>query len=210
MRQAKLYSASAARNAGAISDGFAVLCRTDARVLEIASGTGEHAARLCADHAGLRCRPSDPDEASRRSVDARAAEVPGGRMRRALALDMTEPGWWRAADGPYDALFCANMIHIAPPEATEGLFRGAGALLSEGGGEAGLSGAVLLYGPFSRRGAMAPSNHRFDASLKSRDPAWGVRDLDDFVQPAAARFGFALAQVREMPANNLMVRFEPN
>ena len=205
MRQDKLYSAAAARNAGPISDAFAALCPADARVLEIASGTGEHGAHLCADHPRLRWQPSDPDEASRRSIDAHAAELPDGQMRPALALDVTEPGWWQAAGGPYDALFCANMIHIAPPHATEGLFRGAGALLS--GNEAG---SVLLYGPFSRRGVMAQSNHRFDASLKARDPAWGVRDLDDFVQPAAARFGFALTDVREMPANNLMVRFAPN
>ena len=200
----KLYSAAAARNAGPVSDGLAALFGTEGAVLEIASGTGEHAARLCADHPGLRWQPSDPDDASRRSADARAAELPGGQMLPALALDVTAPGWWQAAGGPYDAVFCANMIHIAPPEATEGLFRGAGAVLTAD------DAAVLLYGPFSRRGAMAPSNHRFDASLKARDPAWGVRDLDDIVQPAAARFGFALGAVREMPANNLMVRFERN
>ena len=200
---ARLFSPSVHRNAPAIAAAWGRLLPTSGRVLEVASGTGEHAARLCEAHPGLSWQPSDPDPASRRSIEAWSGTVPGGRVAAPLDLDVTSEGWWRAAGGPYDALFCANMIHIAPASAAEGLLRGAAALLA---GE----GALALYGPFSRRGAMAPSNHRFDAALKAKDPAFGVRDLDDEVQPLAARFGLTLARMREMPANNLMVVFEPN
>ena len=203
----RLYSPSAARNAEAIAAAWADLLPPSGRVLEIASGTGEHAVRLCTAFPGLDWQPSDPDEGSRRSAAAWARTLPKGRIAAPLALDVTGPGWWRAAGGPYPVVYCANMIHIAPWAAAEGLFEGAAALL-RGGMEP--EGALCLYGPFSRRGAMAESNRRFDASLKARDPAWGVRDLDDAVQPLAARFGLALTRVREMPANNLMVLFEPN
>ena len=204
---ARLSSASVARNAGPIAEGWGALLPVSGRVLEVASGTGEHAVRLTTAMPGLRWRPSDPDATSRRSQAAWAAAAPDGAVLDPLALDATEDGWWDAAGGPYDVLFCANMIHIAPWAATEGLMRGAGALL----GRTDHPGrALALYGPFSRRGAMANSNHRFDAALKARDPAFGVRDLDDRVQPLAARFGLALRDVHEMPANNLFVVFAPN
>ena len=201
---ARRYSPSAARNRAAIVQAWREALPTEARVLEIGSGTGEHAAALCAAFPGLRWQPSDPDPGSRDSQDAWAGEAPG-RIAPALDLDVTVPGWASAVPSPADLVFSANMIHIAPFEACEGLFRGAGEALS--GAEDGL---VVLYGPFSRRGAMAPSNAAFSASLRARDPAWGVRDLDDQVQPLAARFGFALAGVRDMPANNLLVVFERN
>lgn len=208
-RSDRLYSPSVARNAGAIVDAWPRLLPSSGTVLEVASGTGEHAARLCAAFTGLDWYPSDPDAPSRASIASWARTVPGGRMRAPLDLDVTAFGWWDAAPAA-DGVFCANMVHIAPPAAAEGLLRGAAIVLrrQEVGTEP--TGALALYGPFSRRGVMAPSNHRFDASLKARDPAFGVRDLDDDLQPLAARFGLALTRVEEMPANNLFVAFEPN
>ena len=205
----KLYSPSAARNAGPLAAALGPLLPRSSRVLEVASGTGEHAARLCASRPDVIWQPSDPDAASRASIAAWAEDVPGSGVLSPLDLDVTALGWAAAAGGPYDLLFCANMIHIAPWAATEGLFREAGRALGSPDAPSA-TGRVALYGPFSRRGAMVDSNRAFDASLKARDPAWGVRDLDDAVQPLAARCGWALARVTEMPANNLFVVFEPN
>ena len=209
---ARRYSPSAARNRAAIVQAWREALPTEARVLEVGAGTGEHAAALCAAFPGLRWQPSDPDPDSRASQDAWAGEAPG-RIAPALDLDVTTPDWGDAVPSPVDVVFSANMIHIAPIAACEGLFRGAGAVLPETGrgtGPGAELGLVALYGPFSRRGAMAPGNAAFTASLRARDPAWGVRDLDDQVQPLAARFGFALTRVREMPANNAFVVFERN
>jgi hypothetical protein len=197
----RLYSPSAARNKDPIAQVFGRTMPKEGLILEIASGTGEHGAHLCAAFPSLRWQPSDPDPASRASQAGWAQTVPDGRMRQPLALDVTEPGWWEALSEPPSGMVCINMIHIAPPAAMEGLFTGAGALLAPGQ-------RLFLYGPFSRRGAMAPGNQSFDASLKSRDPSWGVRDLDDQVQPLAARFALHLQEVAEMPANNLSVVFE--
>ena len=201
----RLFSPSSSRNKAPIADAFADLGLTSGAILEIASGTGEHAAHLCARYAGLVWQPSDPDEASRRSAASWAQTVPDGRVRALLALDVCDPAWWRHVPEAPDAVFCANMIHIAPWAAAEGLVRGAAALLGGGGG-----GSLVLYGPFSRRGAMTEGNRRFDASLRARDPAYGVRDLDDQVQPLAARHGLALARIIDMPTGNLTVLFEPN
>ena len=201
----RLYSAAAARNADAIRTAWAETLPVRGAVLEVASGTGQHASHLCAAFPGLAWRPSDPDADSRASITERAGDVEGGRLAAPLALDVTEPGWWQGIERP-DVLYCANMIHIAPWAAAEGLFRGAGALLTD----AERPGTLAIYGPFSRRGAMADGNACFHASLRERDPAWGVRDLDDDVQPLAARFGLALTSVRAMPANNLFVLFAPN
>ena len=200
---ARRYSPSAGRNRAAIIEAWGDLLPTTAHVLEVGSGTGEHAAALCGAYPGLTWQPSDPDAASRASQDAWARDVPGERVRASLDLDAAAPGWtMRVGETPH-VLFSANVIHIAPFAVCEGLFAGAGALLPEGG-------RVALYGPFSRRGVMADSNAAFSDSLRARDPAWGVRDLDDAVQPLAARFGFALAAVRAMPANNAFVLFERN
>ena len=204
----RLCSPSAARNAGPITEALRSVLAPSARVLEIASGTGEHGVRIVQGLPGLTWQPSDPDPASRRSQAAWASALPAAAIRPPLALDVTQDGWWQAAGGPYDALFCANMVHIAPWAAAEGLMRGAAALLAQGGPGPEPTGTLALYGPFSRRGAMADSNASFHASLRARDPAWGLRDLDDQVQPVAARFGLALTSIREMPTNNLFVTFE--
>ena len=168
-------------------------------VLEVASGTGEHAAHFAAALPHLVFRPSDHDPGARASIDAWAAGARLPNLRAALALDVCAPDWERAARGA-DAVLCVNMVHIAPWAATVGLMRGAAALLPAGG-------ALCLYGPFRRDGRhTAPSNEAFDADLRASDPAWGVRDLEAVADEAAAR-GFAAPVVEEMPANNLFVAF---
>ena len=168
-------------------------------VLEVASGTGEHAAHFASALPGLAFQPSDPDAGARASIDAwaKAARLPN--LRPAIALDAAAPGWERAV-GAADAVLCVNMVHIAPWAATEGLMRGAGRLLPAGG-------ALCLYGPFKRGGRhTAPSNAAFDADLRASDPDWGVRDMEAVAAEAEAR-GFAAPVVEEMPANNLFVVF---
>ena len=168
-------------------------------VLEVASGTGEHAAHFAAALPLLAFRPSDPDPGARASIDAWAVDARLPNLRAALALDVSAPGWERAA-GEADAVLCINMVHIAPWAATVGMMRGAARLLPEGG-------VLCLYGPFRREGRhTAPSNAAFDADLRASDPAWGVRDLEAVAAEAAAN-GFAAPMVEEMPANNLFVAF---
>jgi hypothetical protein len=169
-------------------------------VLEIASGTGEHAVWLAAKLPGLLIQPSDPDPDNRASIAAWAGFTGVPNVRRPLAIDVTAPGWEAGEGVPPDpaAILCINMLHISPWAATLGLMRGAGALLPPGG-------MLYLYGAYKRGGAhTAPSNASFDQSLRARDPDWGVRDLEA-VTGAAERAGLAPESVIEMPANNLSV-----
>ena len=160
-------------------------------VLEVASGSGEHALAIAQGFPGLTIQPSDPHPEARASIDAWGRGQ--GNMRAALALDAAAP--WPAMAA--QAVLCINMIHIAPWAATLGLLRGAAASLPP-------SGLLYLYGPYRVAGAMVPSNAEFDASLRERDAAWGIRDLEAV---AAAAEGFGPPEVIEMPANNLSVVF---
>lgn len=194
------YAPAAARNRDAILAVLPAYLPETGTVLEVASGTGEHAVHF-ATHLGegLTWLPSDGDPDAVPGIDAHAAAAGCARIGPARALDVCRPDW--QADIAFDAIFCANMIHIAPFAALEGLLRGAGAGLPPGG-------PLMLYGPFRRDGAhTAPSNAEFDRSLKERDPRWGVRDLEGEVVPHAARAGLRLAAVEAMPANNLIVVF---
>ena len=168
-------------------------------VLEIASGTGEHAVWFAANLPGIAIQPSDPDDEHRASIAAWTAFTGVSNVRAPLALDVTAPAW--EADGGVPAIaaiLCINMIHISPWAATLGLMRGAGTLLPPGG-------VLYLYGAYKRGGAhTAPSNASFDASLRAREPAWGVRDLEA-VTAAATNAGLAPESVIQMPANNLSV-----
>jgi len=194
-QQARLSSPSAARNKAVIAAALADILPDGARVLEIASGTGEHALACVTARPDLAWTPSEPDPESRASVDAWAEDA-GGRIAPCLDLPTTHEDW-SAALGPFEAVFCANMIHIAPWRAAEGMFEGAAQCVSD-------DGLVCLYGPFQEGEATAPSNLEFDASLKARDPRWGVRALTD-VDALAERCGFRREARREMPANNLLV-----
>jgi len=194
---ARMSSPSAGRNSAAISQTLARLLPDGAHVLEIASGTGEHALACVRARPDLLWRPSEPDPGSRASVDGWALDS-GGRMLECLEIDVAAPDWETALD-PCDAVFCANMIHITPWEAAEGLFRGAGALLKP-------DGALHLYGPFKEGAATAPSNLDFDVSLKSRDPRWGVRDIEA-VDALGRKNGLSRAGRIAMPANNLVLTY---
>jgi SAM-dependent methyltransferase len=171
---------------------------SDAQVLEIASGAGEHAVFFAEAMPQVRWRPSDPDGDARASIAAwrAAAELPN--LAAPIALDAADPATWPTA--PVDAVVCINMLHISPWAAAEGLMAGAGRLLGPGG-------QLILYGPYVETDwPTAPSNLAFDESLRSRDPAWGLRRLDDVVA-LAARHDLRLAERIEMPANNLTLVF---
>jgi hypothetical protein len=185
------FAPAAARNRDAILAVLRDVLPARGTVLEVASGSGEHAIHFAAAFPGLVFQPSDPDADARASIDAWAAGAPN--VRPAIALDAAAA--WPALRA--DVVLCINMIHIAPWAACEGLVRGAAAL----------DAMLVLYGPFRRGGRhTAPSNAEFDASLRARDPAWGVRDIDAVAALAAAA-GFAAPEVTEMPANNLTVVF---
>ena len=198
MSGARLTSPSTARNTAPILAVLKAHMPVRGRVLEVACGTGEHALAFSTALPGLAWTPSDPDEAAVASAEAWRADGPDN-LQPALRLDATDPTTW--PDGPFEAMFCANMIHISPWAATEGLMRLAGQVLLNPGG------LLVTYGPYRETDVeTAPSNLAFDESLKDRDPAWGLRDRDDVVQ-AALDQGLALARRVEMPANNLMLLF---
>jgi len=186
-------SPSVARNRDALLDALRGVLPKAGMVLEAASGTGEHVVHLASAMPGLTWQPSDPSAEARASIDAWAEGA--SNIRPALALDAIAWPWPIAVA---DALLCVNMIHIAPWGACLGLLRGAWVILPSGA-------PLILYGPFLRAGVeTAPGNLEFDASLRERDPAWGIRALEDV---AAAADGFTLDRAIEMPANNLTVVF---
>jgi SAM-dependent methyltransferase len=166
-------------------------------VLEIASGTGQHVVHFARTLPGLTWQPSEPDAQMRPSIAGWLAETGLANVVPPLDLDVCRPEW--PLDHA-DAVVCINMIHISPWEATEQLLAGCGRILPPGG-------VLYLYGPYRRGGRhTAPSNEAFDASLRQRNPQWGVRDLETVVE-AANQHGLALSEVVEMPANNLSVVF---
>lgn len=168
-------------------------------VLEVASGSGEHAAHFAPSLPHLVWQPSDPEPRHRDSITAWATRAAVPNLRPPLDLD-TCTGEWPAAVAAVDAVVCINMIHIAPWDACAGLMRGAGNILGPGG-------VLFLYGPFKEGGRhTAPSNAAFDESLRGQDPGWGVRDLGAVAAEAAVH-GMALVETVEMPANNLSVVF---
>ena len=197
-----IFAPAAARNREPIFDVLTRFVREGDHVLEIASGSGEHAIYLAQRLPVASWQPTDPDETSRASIDAWTAHAGADRVRPAIALDVTRQPW--PVDRA-DVVLCINMIHIAPWEACLGLLDGAANILGASSRSRPGSGILALYGPYRRGGAhTAPSNAAFDESLRSRNPAWGVRDLETVVEEAAAR-GFTLEDVVEMPANNLTV-----
>ncbi len=175
----------------------AACCRRKGLVLEVASGSGEHAAYFAAKLPALDWQPTDPDAQALASISAHCADAGLPNLLAPLHLDVTAAQW--PVDRA-DAVICCNMIHIAPWAACEGLIAGAARVLPAGG-------LLYLYGPYKIGGQhTAPSNQAFDEQLRARNPAWGIRDLDD-VTALAARHGFVLAETVPMPANNLSVIF---
>jgi len=166
-------------------------------VLEIASGTGEHAVYLAGLFPGLTWQPTDPDPEALTSIAAWTSEFALPNVRTPLPLDAAADDW--PVDRA-DARLCINMVHISPWTATEGLMRGAGRLLAPGA-------PLILYGPYLQADVpTAPSNLDFDAWLKARDPAFGLRSVEN-VAAEAEKNGLSLERIVPMPANNLILRF---
>ena len=191
-------SPSTLRNREPILEVLRPRMPTHARVLEIAAGAGEHAVFFARALPGVSWRPSDPDAGARASIAAwrDAADLPN--LEAPVALDAADPASW--PDAAVDTMVCINRIHISPWAAAEGVMAGAGRLLPTGG-------QLFVYGPFVEADvATAPSNLAFDGSLRARDPAWGLRRLDD-VTALASRHGLRLAERIAMPANNLTLVF---
>ncbi len=195
-----LSSAATARNTAPILGALAAYLTPTSRVLEVASGAGEHAVAAVEAWPGLHWTPSDPSEAARTSIAAwTAARNLSGRIAPPLLVDVTRPDTWPA--GPFDCVLAINMVHISPWEATLGLARLAGRILVKP------SGIVALYGPYLEAEIpLADSNAAFDADLRRRNPAWGLRDRQRVTEAFAAD-GLMLAERIEMPANNLMLVF---
>lgn len=194
---AKRHAPATARNRDAIVEVLADWLPPSGTILEVASGSGEHVVHFAAAFPHLLWQPSDPDPAGFASIAAWSAEAGLPNIASPLALDAAAPDWpvERA-----DAILCINMVHISPWAATLGLFAGAARLLAPGA-------PLILYGPYVEPGVpTVESNQAFDASLRARDPAWGLRDTDA-ARAAATAAGFAFAERRAMPANNLMLLF---
>jgi len=185
------------RNKHAILDVLRRVLPEQGRLLEIASGSGQHAAFFASELPGLRVQPSDLDDDNLRSIEAWVAEARSDNLLPPLRIDVTQADW---GIEPVHAIFNANMIHIAPFVCCEGLLSGAARYLLP-------QGVLVMYGPFRLHGAhTAPSNEQFDAGLRARDPRWGVRDLEAVVELAAAH-GLTFVECVAMPANNQTVVF---
>jgi SAM-dependent methyltransferase len=194
----RLVSPSADRNKGPILSVLERVLPKSGRVLEIASGTGQHAVHFARALTVLQWQPSDPDAEARRSIAAWRAQERLANLCQPLALDVHDVPWPVTA---FDAVVCINMIHISPWTTTTSLVAGAKLALREGG-------LLYLYGPYQMHGVhTAPSNEAFDRSLRAQNPQWGVRDLDR-VMDVADEEGFDLAETLLMPANNLSVIFK--
>ncbi len=196
------------RNREPILEVLARWLTQPARVLEIASGTGQHVAFFATRLSHLVWQPSDRVEEGARaegmppelaSIDAWRKEAACDNLLPPIALDAASPEW-PVEPGSFDVLFNANMIHIAPWSVAVGLMAGAGRALESGG-------LLFLYGPFKVDGQQtSESNEAFDQSLRSRDPAWGIRELAD-VKVLAEKAGLDWVETNEMPANNKLLVF---
>ena len=175
-------------------------------VVEAGSGTGQHVVHFARHTPDMVWWPSDLNEKHLRSIEAWRAHSGLSNIRPPLRIDLSDAAWCDAMhdhSGPQNllAVFCANVIHIAPWRVAEGLFAGAGRYLRA-------DGRLFLYGPFKRGGKhTAVSNAVFDTSLRERDPEWGVRDVEA-LERLAADAGLALVATAEMPANNLILAFD--
>ena len=175
-------------------------------VVEAGSGTGQHVVHFARHTPDIVWWPSDLNEKHLRSIEAWRARSGLSNIRPPLRIDLSDAAWCDAMhdhSGPQNllAVFCANVVHIAPWRVAEGLFAGAGRYLRA-------DGRLFLYGPFKRGGKhTAVSNAVFDTSLRERDPEWGVRDVEA-LERLAADAGLALVATAEMPANNLILAFE--
>jgi len=196
-KDVKRNAPAAARNVVPIGDVLADWMPARGVVLEVASGTGEHALAFARRFPHLCWQPSDPDPEALSSIAAWQAEGPSN-LRTPIYLNVCAPEWPVEAA---DAILCTNMVHISPWEASIGLLDGAARLLGNGA-------PLILYGPWLQADVpTAPSNKAFDISLRDRDPRWGLRLVEDFAAEASLR-GLVLTARQPMPSNNLMLHFE--
>jgi SAM-dependent methyltransferase len=191
------FSPAAERNRGPILAALRTLLPAQAHVLEIAAGTGQHAEHFAAAEPGWRWQPTEANADALSAIAARTAALPN--VAAPIVLDVLH--WPSRPELPaFDAVYCANLLHIAPWAACPALMQGAARLLKPGG-------LLAIYGPFVLDDQpTAPSNLAFDADLRGRNPAWGLRRLADVAQQAEAA-GMALAQRIALPANNLLLAF---
>jgi hypothetical protein len=193
----KWFFDAAERNKGPILDVLTRVLPRRGVVLELASGTGQHVIHFAKALPGLTWQPSDPDAELRESIALRVRDEHLVNVMPPIDLDVIRRPWPLQTA---DALVCINLIHVAPWSATLALFEGAKALLAE-------QHVLLLYGPYRRYGRhTSESNARFDSDLRAHNPEWGLRDLES-VSEIAGRAGFVLAEIIEMPANNLSLVF---
>ncbi|WP_164115026.1 DUF938 domain-containing protein [Sphingorhabdus sp. Alg239-R122] len=190
--EAKKHAPATLRNRDAIAAVLRTVLPNDGLVLEIASGSGEHAVHFARAFAHLRFQPSDASAEACRSIAAWVEEANVANILPPVQLDVMQHDWPVAKT---NAILCINMVHISPWPASEALFRGSAAILEKGA-------PLFLYGPYiSSEIITAPSNRAFDQSLKVRNPDWGLRDIAD-VDRLAARYGFVREAKMTMPANN--------
>ena len=175
-------------------------------VLEAGSGTGQHVVHFATHTPDITWWPSDLNERHLKSIEAWRAHTALPNIRPPLRVDLSDPAWcpqMHDGSGPGEllAVFCANVIHIAPWRVAEGLFAGAARYLRS-------DGRLFLYGPFKRDGKhTAMSNAVFDTSLRQQDAEWGVRDIAE-VEKLAAGVGLVLVETVQMPANNMILAFQ--
>lgn len=191
----KRHAPAAARNREPIAAVLTEELPASGLVLEVASGTGEHAVHFARTFPALAWQPSDPDAEARASIAAWLEEAELPNLRTPLALDAAAPEW---PIDRADAVLCINMVHISPIAAAEGLLAGAARLLER-------DAPLILYGPFLEADVdTAPSNLAFDASLRARDARWGLRSVE-WLDELAASNGFRRTRRVAMPANNLVL-----
>lgn len=195
------YAPATQRNREPILEILTKVLLPGSNVLEIASGTGEHAVFFASQLKSCHWTPSDINPTSWESIAAWKHASDVDNLDLPLSIDVTQENWLQQVKGKkIDAIVNINMLHISPWLACLGLMEGAGEILAPGG-------ILYLYGPYKRNGEhTAPSNDSFDRSLRDRNSQWGIRDLEAVIK-AAALADLRLQQVIDMPANNLSVIF---
>ena len=197
------HSAAADRNRAPILEVLRQILPDNGQALEIASGTGQHVAHFAANMPGWVWQPSDAQAGGFESIRAWCAQCGAANVRAPVLLDVMVAHW--PSEGvefasKFDAIFCANMLHIAPGATCAALMAGSAKYLSP-------HGALITYGPYLERDVpTSPGNVAFDESLRQRDPAWGIRTLENVVHQAGLA-GLHVSERVEMPSNNLLLVF---